>query len=181
MKISFIKSIRIIILTIVACFFTTSSIAQDNPPKQSGDFWENVRFGGGLGLSTGNNFFSATLAPSAIYQFDNAFALGVGLNGTYNRSKNVYKSTILGGSIMSFYNPIQEIQLSAEFEQLNVNQKFEGSFSNNPDRNYWVPALFVGAGYRTNNVTVGIRYDLLYDDTKSVYANAWVPFVRVFF
>ncbi|MGB6269937.1 MAG: alpha-ketoglutarate decarboxylase [Olleya sp.] len=181
MKNSMLKPIKITILILFASFFVTTSFAQDDLPKQKSEFWKKVRFGGGLGLSTGNNFFSATLAPSAIYQFDNTFALGVGLNGTYNRSKNFYKSTILGGSIMSFYNPIQEIQLSAEFEELNVNQKFEGSFASSPDRNYWVPALFIGAGYRTNNVTVGIRYDLLYDEAKSVYANAWVPFIRVFF
>ncbi|MGB6267895.1 MAG: alpha-ketoglutarate decarboxylase, partial [Olleya sp.] len=96
MKICLIKSPKIIILTIVACFFITSTIAQDNPPKQNSEFWKKVRFGGGLGLSTGNNFFSATIAPSAIYQFDNTFALGIGLNGTYNRSKNFFKSTILG-------------------------------------------------------------------------------------
>ncbi|WP_397363766.1 alpha-ketoglutarate decarboxylase [Olleya sp. R77988] len=179
MKINSINNLKIIISTIVISFFITSSIAQDNPPKEKSEFWKNVRFGGGLGLSTGTNFFSATLAPSAIYQFDKTFSLGVGLNGTYNKSKNLFSSTILGGSIIGLYNPIQEIQLSGEFEQLNVNQKFEGSSI--ADRNYWVPALFVGGGYRTNNVTVGIRYDLLYDDTKSVYANAWVPFVRVYF
>ncbi|MEL0643777.1 alpha-ketoglutarate decarboxylase [Olleya sp. Ti.3.14] len=181
MKFSTLNRHKIIVLSIFSCFFLTFSNAQDNLPQQKSEFWKNVRFGGGLGLSTGNNFFSATLAPSAIYQFDNTFALGVGLNGTYNRNKNVYKSTILGGSIMGLFNPIQEIQLSAEFEQLNVNQKFEGVFASNADRNYWVPALFVGAGYRTNNVTFGVRYDLLYDENDSVYANAFVPFVRVFF
>ena len=41
--------------------------------------------------------------------------------------------------------------------------------------------LFIGAGYRSGNVTFGIRYDVLYDEKKSIYADAWVPFVRVFF
>ncbi|WP_028289749.1 hypothetical protein [uncultured Olleya sp.] len=181
MKIKSIKLPKIIVLSVIACFLSTFANSQNNLPQQKSDFWKNVRFGGGLGLSTGSNFFSATLAPSAIYQFNNTFAMGVGLNGTYNKSKNVYKSTILGGSVMGLFNPIEDIQLSAEFEQLNVNQQFEGAFAENADRNYWVPALFIGAGYRTNNVTFGVRYDLLYDEADSVYANAFVPFVRVFF
>lgn len=181
MKNSTLKPVKIILLTLFASFFITSSFAQDNPPEQKSEFWKNVRFGIGGGIGAGNGFFSASLTPSAVYQFDKTFALGFGLNGTFNKRKNVSKSTIVGGSVMGLFNPIQEIQLSAEFEQLNVSQKFEGTFSNNPDVNYWVPALFVGAGYRTNNITFGIRYDLLYDTAKSVYPNAWVPFVRVFF
>jgi hypothetical protein len=179
MKIKSFNSSKIIILSILSCFFMTFANAQDNLPQEKSDFWKNVRFGGGLGLSTGSNFFSATLAPTAIYQFDNAFALGVGLNGTYNSSKNVYKSTILGASILGLYSPIRDIQLSGEFEQNHVNRNFD-----NPaivDDTYWVSSLFIGAGYTTNNVTIGIRYDVLYDEDKSIYANAWVPFVRVFF
>ncbi|WP_452223971.1 alpha-ketoglutarate decarboxylase [Lacinutrix chionoecetis] len=151
--------------------------AQEN--EQKSNFWEHVRFGGGIGLSTGNNVFSATLAPSAIYDFNTQFSLGLGLNGTYFSQKNVAKSTILGASIISLFNPIQEIQLSGEFEQNHVSRNFD-----NPafiDDNYWIPALFVGAGYRTRNVTIGVRYDLLYDDNKSIYANAWAPFIRVYF
>ncbi|AUC83720.1 alpha-ketoglutarate decarboxylase [Lacinutrix sp. Bg11-31] len=151
--------------------------AQDD--KQKSDFWEHVRFGGGLGLSTGNKVFSATLSPSAIYDFDSQFSLGLGLSGTYYSQKNIAKSTIIGGSIISLYNPIKEIQLSGEFEQNRVSRNFD-----NPDitdDSYWTPAFFVGAGYRTNNITIGVRYDLLYDENKSIYANAWAPFIRVYF
>lgn len=88
---------------------------QDSP-----DFWNHVRFGGGVGISFGDGFFSGTLAPSAIYEFNDQFALGLGLNGTYNKQKNFYQSTVFGGSILGFFNPIEEIQLSAEFEELNV-------------------------------------------------------------
>ena len=166
--------------TVLICLLSMHLIAQNLTDKKS-DFWKNVRFGGGLGLSTGNEFFSATLAPSAIYQFNDQFALGLGLNGTYNSKKNVYNSTILGGSLIGLFNPINEIQLSAEFEELNVSRKYKGSYSSLNDDNYWYPALFLGAGYRTKNVTIGIRFDVLYDDDKSVYAEAWAPFVRLFF
>ncbi|WP_317197703.1 hypothetical protein [Neotamlana sargassicola] len=35
--------------------------------------------------------------------------------------------------------------------------------------------------YRSNNVTLGVRYDMLYNNSKSIYANAWMPFIRVYF
>ena len=153
------------------------SFSQD--ASQENDFWKNVRFGGGIGLSFGDGFFSGTLAPSAIYDFNDKFALGLGLNGTYNSLKNSYKSTIFGGSIISLFNPLPEIQLSGEFEQLNVSRKFDNNLFE--DDNYWYPALFLGAGYRMKNISVGIRYDVLYDKDKSIYADPWAPFFRVYF
>ena len=146
----------------------------------SNDFWNHVRFGGGIGLSFGDGFFSGTLAPSAIYEFNEQFALGVGVNGTYNKRKNFYKSTVVGGSLIGLFNPIQEIQLSAEFEELKVNRNWEDRLGIE-DQNYWYPALFIGAGFRTRNIAVGIRYDVLYDKDKSIYADPWAPFVRVYF
>ncbi len=167
------------IVLLLSLFFANLAIAQDNDRSQSSDFWNNVRFGGGLGLSTGNGFFSATIAPSAIYDFNSQFALGLGLNATYNKRKNFYKSTILGGSIIGLFNPIEALQLSAEFEELHVNRNYDSNLFENDK--YWYPALFVGAGYRSQNVTIGIRYDVLYDENRSVYADAWAPFVRFYF
>lgn len=143
-------------------------------------FWDHVHFGGGIGLSFGNGFFSGTLAPSAIYEFNHQFGLGVGLNGTINNLKNTYKSTIFGGSIIGLFNPINEIQVSAEFEELNVHRVYDSSL-NFEDDIYWSPALFIGAGYRNGNVTIGIKYDVLYDTNKSMYADPWSPFVRFYF
>lgn len=131
-------------------------------------------------MSFGDGFFSGTLAPSAIYEFNEQFALGVGLNGTYNKRKDFYSSTVFGGSLIGLFNPIQEIQLSAEFEELNVNRKWDDRY-NIENENYWYPGLFLGAAFRTSNVAVGMRYDVLYDKEKSIYANAWAPFVRVYF
>ncbi|MFD1161685.1 alpha-ketoglutarate decarboxylase [Hwangdonia seohaensis] len=148
--------------------------------QQNHDFWQQVRFGGGIGLSFGDGYFSGTIAPSAVYEFDRNFAFGLGLNATFNNQKNVYKSTILGGSLIGFFNVINELQISGEFEQLNVNRTYNVNLNLDKD-NYWVPALFIGAGYRNGQVTFGIRYDVLYDADKSIYANAWAPFVRFYF
>ena len=150
-----------------------------NAQDQKSQFWSHVRIGGGIGLSFGDGFFSGTLAPSAIYDFNDKFSLGVGLNGTYNKEKNFYESTIVGGSILGLYNVIPQVQISTEFEQLHVSRSYDNSLFLNDT--YWQPALFLGAGFRQNNFTIGLRYDVLYDTAKSVYASAYVPFVRVYF
>lgn len=179
---SLIKSCKNIgFIIIISLLFAATSFSQSDPKNTKSDFWQNVRFGGGIGLSFADGFFSATLAPSAIYQFTDEFAMGVGLNGTINNRKNFYNSTILGGSALALFSPIQELQISAEFEELNVNRNFDNDVVTNLDQNYWYPALFLGAGYRTGNVTFGIRYDVLYDEDQSIYAEPWIPFVRVFF
>ncbi len=175
-KIGLLNSKIILFILFVFCF-TTSIKAQQ---QEKSRFWNQVRFGGGLGLSFANGFFSGTIAPSAIYEFNNTIALGVGLNGTFNSQKNVYKSTILGGSLIGLINPLYELQLSAEFEQLHVSRKYNFNV-NRSNETYWLPALFIGAGYRSGNVTLGIRYDLLYDKEKSIYPDSWAPFVRFYF
>ena len=167
---------KTVFILVILSFCFQNIIAQ----KAESDFWNQVRYGGGFGLNFGDGFFSATIAPSAIYEFDKNFSLGLGLNATFNNQKNVYKSTILGGSIVGLYNVIREIQISAEFEQLNVNRRYNVNLNISED-NYWIPAFYLGAGYRSGNVTFGIRYDLLYDDEKSIYADPWAPFVRFYF
>lgn len=167
-------------LFLFSALLLVSLFSELRAQKMKSEFWNHVHFGGGIGLSFGDGFFSGTLAPSAIYQFDEQIAFGVGLNGTYNSLKNEYSSTIFGGSILTLFNVIPEIQLSAELEELHVRRKYDSRFGIDND-NYWYPALFVGAGFRSQNITVGIRYDLLYDEKDSIYADAWMPFVRVYF
>jgi len=47
--------------------------------------------------------------------------------------------------------------------------------------NYWVPALYLGIGYTQRNYTVGIKYDVIHNENKSIYDNTIIPFVRVYF
>lgn len=164
-------------LFLLIFLFTIISVSAQ---KMKGDFWEHVRYGGGLGLNFSNGFFGATIAPSAIYEVDDKLAFGLGVNATFNNQKNIYKSTILGGSLIGLYNVLDALQLSAEFEELNVNRRYESSL-NFANDNYWIPALYFGAGYRQGNVTFGIRYDVLHDENKSIYIDAWAPFVRFYF
>jgi len=159
-------------------FFCLVSFLHAQQSSKS-DFWRNVQYGGGIGLGFSNNAFNASLSPSAIYQVSESFATGAGLNINYTSFNN---NTLFayGGSLLNFYNPIPQIQLSAELEQWRVNQS-QNSFGDiQPNLNFWTTALFLGIGYRTRNVTIGLRYDII-DDDQSIYVDPLIPFVRFYF
>jgi len=168
---------KIILCTALMSFFTLFAFAQ-YPTSSKANFWDSVEYGGGIGLNFGDGFFNGSLTPNAVYRFNPYIASGIGLNFSYSSQKDVYKSTVLGGSIIGLFNPYREIQISTEFEQLHVSRTFDDRFITNLEEDYWYPALFLGAGYSNNNVTIGIRYDVLYDKDKSIYSEAWMPFVR---
>ncbi len=192
MKIPHPMSVKYILLSFMALFSSTLLTAQETAataPKSKSDFWDHVQFGGGLGASFGNDYTDVAIAPGAIYNFNDYVGLGVGLQGSYVKVKgdyyddnlNNYDSWIYGGSLIGLFNPIEEVQLSLELEQVRVNSTF--TYPGEPDfkDNFWNTALFVGAGYRAENVTFGLRYNLLYDRDKSVYYEPFMPFVRVYF
>jgi hypothetical protein len=171
---------RVISIRIIVFLFIVLSFSNVQAQEERSNFWSQVQYGGGLGLSFGDGFFSGTIAPSAIYRFNDRIATGIGLSGTYISEKNFYNSAVIGASSITLFNVIREIQLSAEFEEYYVNRNFDEDLPFEDDK-FWVPALFFGLGFQTQNVTMGIRYDVLYDSSKSVYANAYVPFVRFYF
>ena len=174
------------ILTFILCFVflicnVFESIAQEAiENNKKSDFWERVQFGGGLGLGFGSGYSNVTVAPSGIYNFNEKIALGLGVQYSYVNQKNFYQSHIYGGSIIALVNPIEYIQLSAELEELKVNNTFETT-SGKVTNNFWNTALFVGAGYRAENITIGVRYNLLHKDRNNVYVDAFMPFIRIYF
>ena len=165
------------ILSLITLLFICplNLLGQEEQPS----FWKQVRFGGGLGLNFGNGFFAGSIAPAAIYEFNDHIAMGPSLIFSYQDS-NSFQSTLYGGSWLVLANPIQQVQLSAEIEQLRVNQKIE-NFNGTFEDDFWNTALFVGAGFRQGPATFGVRYNVLFKDGESIYSSAWAPFVRVFF
>ncbi|WP_430614074.1 hypothetical protein [Flavobacterium sp. JP2137] len=158
-----------------------SIIAQDlNNINKKSDFFNHVKFGGALGLGISNNYTDILLAPSAIYQFSPTFALGLGIQGSYIQRKDFYKSWMYGPTFVALVNPIPEIQLSMELEQLRVNNTYTYVVPNYND-DFWNTALFLGAGYRSNNATIGVKYNVLYKKKDHVYNTGFMPFVRIYF
>lgn len=173
-----------VFLLLFLLIFSLNLSAQIIPPsnqKQHKPFWENVSFGGGLGLNFGNGFFYGSISPSAIYNFNQYFSAGLGLSYAYlDDKRNDYRLSAYGGSVIALFNPIREIQLSAEMEGLQVDQTFLFSEGNIKD-NYFQEALFLGLGFRTGNITIGARYNVLFNKNKNIYGSALMPFVRVYF
>lgn len=162
---------------VVLIFYCYPCTAQNGSANRG--FWNNVRFGGGIGVGFTNGGFNGSISPSALYQFNEHFATGASLNFNYAKF-NDDKLLAYGGSLLTLYNPINFLQISGEFEQLRINRIYDNGSLGLED-NYWSPALFVGVGLTDRNFTIGIRYDVLYDDSKSIYSNSWMPFMRVYF
>ncbi len=175
----FLYKYKYVLFLILAfnCSLSQLFAQEDDVPKRA--FLEDVRFGGSLGANFSNGYFSSFIAPKAIYDFNRYTSAGVGLAGSYTNTSR-HTTYTAGGSLIGLLRPIQLLQLSAEFEEHYVSRDFKLEGANISD-SYWYPALFLGLGYTTGPVTVGIRYDVLYDNEKSIYANAFMPFVSVFF
>ena len=143
--------------------------------QQKSEFWKNVRFGGGFTLGFGTQT-TIGIAPSAVYDFNNGFSLGTGLTYIYSEIGS-FTTNVYGGSLISLYQiPNIGIQLSGEFEQSFARQRDSfGSFSTS------FPALYFGAAYNRGRFAFGFRYDVLYDENKSVYASPFSPIVRFYF
>ncbi len=143
------------------------------------DFWKNVQFGGGLQLNIGSGFTNVGVSPSMLYNVNEFVSVGTGLQVSYVSATNNYSSLIYGINLTTLFNPIESIQLSVDLEQLRVSTTFDNIAI--PKQSFWNTGLWLGAGYRTNNITIGGRYNVLFNKDKSVYSDAFLPFVRVYF
>lgn len=143
--------------------------------EKKNDFWDNVRYGGGVSMSFGSQT-TIGISPSAIYNFDNGFSLGTGLTYVYSKFNDT-TTNVYGASIISLYQiPKTDFLVSAEFEQSFAKQTFNTRGSVNTN----FPALYLGAAYNRGRFSFGLRYDVLYD-SRSVYASAFSPIIRFYF
>ena len=149
---------------------------QTDSSKAKNPFWENVHYGGGLQLSIGNGYTAIGVSPSAVYEFSDKLASGLGLSYLYTKNKySDLQYNVYGSSIVALYNPIKEIQLSTEFEEMYV------SINSDQKNSYWLPAWYMGVAYSMGRrAAIGVRYDVLYND-KSIYDSEFTPFIRVYF
>lgn len=173
--------------TLTSCILIGfNSFAQENQDTyqpRTTTFFSDMQFGGGLGIGFGEGFTNIAVSPMALKPITEQFSAGLGLQFNYLRSKGFYESTSYGANILGIYSPAEMIQLSAELEQLRVNNVLYTDFGQHykNEQNFWNTALFLGAGYTNQNVTIGVRYNVLYKESDLVYNQSWMPFIRVFF
>ena len=144
------------------------------------NFIDNVRFGGGFNIGFGGSYSTFSISPSAIYDFSNQFGAGLGFSYVYVKNKSTIKSTtnLIGGSLLAFYKPIDYLQFSTEYERLYINQKYDSS----NEISKWQPALYLGAEYVNGNISIGLRYDVLFNEEENlIYSSALTPVFRFYF
>lgn len=158
------------------------------PQKQVYTYKPSWSFGGNIGLSFWNGGTDILLAPKAYYNVSPKFLTGFGLTYIYSSYKDSfgkYNQNSFGGSVMAAFRPIPYFQLSAEYEGLQTNGNgtvyILGANNIESDYSYWNNAIYLGASFVSRNVSFGIRYDVLYDATRSVYSSAWSPVIGFYF
>lgn len=168
--------------------------SEKNKPTQTTTIYKSApvfqpswSFGGNLGMSFWNGGTDIFLAPKAYYHVSPKFLTGVGVTYIYSDGEywgiNLgapsryynYHSNSFGGSLSALYRPIPFLQFSAEYEGLQTEWRgaFEDSYFNN--------AIYLGASFVSGHFSFGVRYDVLYDSNKSVYGDAWTPFIGIYF
>jgi hypothetical protein len=148
--------------------------------SEDGNFWDNVRFGGNIGLQLGNPTY-ILLSPSIAYVpqadfLDEKLMIGLGATYIYSKVKYAdvsYSSNIYGGRIFGRYLITDNIFAYTEFESLNA--PYYINISN--DRT-WVNSFFVGGGYQQNignrsGFTVSILYNLAWTPNNIIYSSPW--------
>jgi hypothetical protein len=166
------KLLRLIIFTLLL-WLPDNLLGQEKNKK--------ISFYGGFGLSLATDNTYISLQPGALYNFSEKFKLGAGVQYTYLKSNKSYygvnyKYNILGFNTMILTYPFKGMEISGEFEDLYVKQNFNGV-----ENNFWSPALFGGLGYRYGPIVIGFKYNFLYKPDTSIYQDAFVPFVRIYF
>lgn len=162
-----------VFLTFLFLLFFTEMSGQQKEKKYS-------FYGGfGLGISTGYTYFS--IQPGVIYHWNKKFNSGMGVQYSYMKSNKTYDGVsysynIYGFNLLSMYYPIKNMEFSVEFEDLYLKQNYR-----NLEHSYWTPALFGGMAYRYGNLVAGLKFNFLYDRKTSIYQDAFVPFVRIYF
>jgi len=142
---------------------------------------KKIGFYGGFGLSLSTGYTYISLQPGLIYHIHPKYKAGAGIQYTYLKSNKSYYGVnysynIYGFNVMNMYYPIKELEVLLEFEDLYVNQKY-----NEVTHKFWSPALFGGLGYRYGPVVAGFKFNFLFDQKKSIYQDAFIPFIRVYF
>ena len=161
---------------------TRETITQKKVPYQRS--WS---FGGNVGLSFWNGGTDILLAPKAYYNVSPMFMTGFGITYIYSSAEDdfaKYSQNSFGGSVLGAFRPTPFLQLSAEYEGLQTNGNSTIKFPGDRDENnysFWNNAIYLGASFVSRNVSFGVRYDILYDSTRSVYSSAWSPVIGFYF
>ena len=140
-------------------------------------FGGSAGLGGSFGSGGGTTVY---LTPKVGYKLTNDFEAGLAGNFSWQNS-DYFSSTIVGVGPFANYYIGRSFYLSSLFQQYFINTKdkyYDDKYSSDE------AALFLGAGYMQNlgsgvYMQLGVMYNVLYDDQKSVFSSGLVPNVGI--
>ena len=167
------------LLFIISLTLSNATFAQDYQNQTINNNW---RFGGGLGLSFGNNgYFGFNVSPSVGYMVANNLELGA--TAGYQYAKDDYSKLNLFnvGPYINFF-PIENIFLRANYMYYTGKQKFDDRtpyYNSVYEANLDESALWLGAGYQSSGPVrfqAGVMYNVLYKENESIFSSGLQPF-----
>jgi hypothetical protein len=187
-------------ITIIISFAMMSAVAQQSPgdtlsnlttpaetqapsaqiPKAQEPWTKKIYFGGYLNLSFGK-YTVIGAEPMIGYKITPKLSAGLKIRYDYIKDKRYatsYTSSNYGGSVFTRYRIIPALYLHAEYAQYN----YEQYYSAEDAERFWVPFLYLGAGYSQRlGGNTWLNFQILFDvlqSSKSPY-NKWEPFYSV--
>ena len=85
-----------------------SAQQQTNTLETKNQFWENVQFGGGIGLGIGTGYTDISLGPSAIYNFNDYVALALGYNMLMQSRKTILLPIYTAEVLLDYLLPLSK-------------------------------------------------------------------------
>ncbi len=146
------------------------------PPVKKETFKDRLFFNGNVGFSFGD-ITQVQLSPGVGYRVNNEFGIGTGITYIYSsdsRGSTKLSQSIFGPRAFAIYKFHPQFYATSKYEFLRFKQKIGNTVSAKRE----VPAWFVGLGFRTGSQGIGFSveglYDILHDENKSIYSNAFV-------
>lgn len=174
---------------------SNSSSKGEKAADSTRQWYQNLIFGGNVGLSLGNVTYVNVVGQIG-YPITENWVGGAGFNYSYyavdqlldpnGNLRNVDFSTqIYGPNVFTNFFPFEQAFIGAQGEYLNHDHTFFTSSGASRESNRWTPVLWLQAGYRQSfgrkgGYLLGLRANLLHDQ-YSPYGNWWMPYIGVFF
>lgn len=165
----------------ILLLLSTVAIAQDSlkikKPRPPSEFWDDVYFGGNVGLQFGTVTF-VEVSPLVGYKFTDRLSAGVGITYQYYHYKDRYyefQTNVYGGRIFGRYLFTDFLFGHVEYEYLSLE-----AFDFFPRRRVDVTSVLGGGGFMQrlgdNSAIVAM---ILYNFTESVYTPYQNPIIRI--
>lgn len=172
------------VLFIISLTLSTIAFGQIN---QNQNLTNNWRFGGGLGLSFGNDsYFGFNISPSIGYMISTNLEVG-GIAGYQHLSNNYYKRNLFNVGLYINFFPIENIFVRANYVYYTGKETYRTKNLQyetiSESYNVEESALWLGAGYQTSGpikFQVGAMYNVLYKDNDTgIFSSGFQPFMGV--